>query len=113
MLCSSSCLDIFDVQVSGLFMSVQCNMVTNKEAMEAVSEVEANLTNVSRRFGCEENSELAALYLDARKSLEELKLQLKQSYEAENIRQGKVTKFLIIFKNVYDLSINLNFSQNR
>ena len=86
MLCSN--FDIFDVQVSGLNMSVHCNMVTNKEAMEAVTEVEANLTDVSRRFGCEENSELAALYLDAKRSLEELKLQLKQSCEAEKIRQG-------------------------
>ena len=52
-------------------------------------DVRANLEDITRTFGCEENTELAALYYEARKSLDELKKQLKKSGQA-----GKVDNFL-------------------
>lgn len=69
-------------------MSVQCGVLSGQEAIEAVMEVRANLEEISRSFGCEENTELAALYLEARKSLDELKKQLRKSGQA-----GKVITF--------------------
>ena len=69
-------------QVSGLSMSVQCGVVSGQEAMEAVMEVKANLEDITRTFGCEDNAELAALYYEARKSLDELKKQLRKSGQA-------------------------------
>ena len=52
-------------------------------------DVRANLEDITRTFGCEENTELAALYYEARKSLDELKKQLKKSGQA-----GKADNFL-------------------
>ena len=75
-------------QVSGLSMSVQCGVVSGQEAMEAVMEVKANLEDITRTFGCEDNAELAALYYEARKSLDELKKQLRKSGQT-----GKVVDF--------------------
>ena len=51
-------------------------------------DVRANLEDITRTFGCEENTELAALYYEARKSLDELKKQLKKSGQA-----GKADNF--------------------
>ena len=51
-------------------------------------DVRANLEDITRTFGCEDNTELAALYYEARKSLDELKKQLKKSGQA-----GKVDDF--------------------
>ena len=73
-------------------MSVQCGVVSGQEALEAVMDVRANLEDITRTFGCEENTELAALYYEARKSLDELKKQLKKSGQA-----GKADNFLGIF----------------
>ena len=53
-------------------------------------EVTANLEDITRTFGCEDNAELAALYYEARKSLDELKKQLKKSGQA-----GKVNIFFL------------------
>ena len=75
-------------QVSGLSMSVQCGVISGQEAMEAVMEVKANLEDITRTFGCEDNAELAALYYEARKSLDELKKQLRKSGQT-----GKVIDF--------------------
>ena len=55
-------------------MSVQCGVVSGQEAMEAAMEIKANLDDITRTFGCEDNTELAALYFEARKSLDELKV---------------------------------------
>ena len=71
-------------------MSVQCGVVSGQEAVEAVMDVRANLEDITRTFGCEDNAELAALYYEARKSLDELKKQLKKSGQA-----GKVNIFFI------------------
>ena len=73
-------------------MSVQCGVVSGQEAVEAVMDVRANLEDITRTFGCEDNAELAALYYEARKSLDELKKQLKKSGQA-----GKVVDFYFIF----------------
>ena len=78
-------------QISGLSMSVQCGVISGQEAMEAVREVQTTLEDISRTFGCEDNIELAALYLDARKSLDELKKQLKKVGQA-----GKIMDTLLI-----------------
>ena len=78
-------------QISGLSMSVQCGVISGQEAMEAVREVQTTLEDISRTFGCEDNTELAALYLDARKSLDELKKQLKKVGQA-----GKIMDTLLI-----------------
>ena len=65
-------------------MSVQCGVVSGQEAMEAAMEVKAKLDDITRTFGCEDNTELAALYFEARKSLDELKKQLRKSGQTGN-----------------------------
>ena len=67
-------------------MSVQCGVVSGQEAMEAAMEVKANLEDITRTFGCEDNTELASLYFEARKSLDELKKQLRKSGQTGKIR---------------------------
>ena len=69
-------------------MAVQCSMVSNTEAMEAVLDAHTNLEDIARAFGCEANTDLAALYLDARKNLEELKDQIRQNNEADTEDKG-------------------------
>ena len=76
-------------------MSVQCGVVSGQEAVEAVMDVRANLEDITRTFGCEDNAELAALYYEARKSLDELKKQLKKSGQA-----GKVNNFFYISSSI-------------
>ena len=76
------------LQVSGLSLSVECGMMRNQEAFNAVMELQTNLSEISKTYGCENNSELAILYLEARKNLDELKRQLKQKSEKDLVTKG-------------------------
>ena len=89
-------------------MSVQCGVVSGQEAVEAVMDVRANLEDITRTFGCEDNAELAALYYEARKSLDELKKQLKKSGQA-----GKVDDFFLYISSSIDYYVNRRSSGHR
>ena len=66
---------IFDLKVSGLAMSVSCGLTEDSEAWLAAMESQQKLESLVTES--ERNTELAALYLEARRKLEELKTQLK------------------------------------
>ena len=82
-------IQCYHVQVSGLHMSVDCDMVSNMEAVKSVLEIQSNLEDISKTFGCEHNSDLATLYLEAKQSLEDLKRQIKLKSQDEVFNNGK------------------------
>ena len=90
------------LQVSGLAMSVSCGLTQCGEAWQAAMESEARLEDlaVSSDLRSEKNTELATLYLEARRKLEELKLQLKNQSTTDDIHNEGATSNLKLLSTV-------------
>ena len=58
-------------------MSVSCGLTDYQEAWQAAMDSEEQLEDLATEYKPENNPESAALYLEARRKLEELKIQLK------------------------------------
>ena len=69
---------IFDLlKVSGLAMSVSCGLTDHEEATRSAMEAGQKLEDLVEEHESDRNPELAGLYLEARRKLEELKRQLR------------------------------------